>query len=84
MLMREADSFRDELTRFLIASHTYLAAERATIEAWQGWKLVPVKPTPEMVEAGWRAAGSTTKALDCYRAMLAAAPDFKEPRPRDA
>ena len=38
-----------------------------------GKVLVPREPTPKMVVAGWQCAGSVSKALDCYRAMLAAA-----------
>ena len=45
------------------------------------WKLVPVEPTPEMLDAGHRAAWQSVPSLfdrddvaNVYRAMLAAAP----------
>ena len=41
----------------------------------EGWKLVPVEPTPEMVLAGAKEVDwYDHNASDCYRAMLAAAP----------
>jgi len=43
--------------------------------AGEGWKLVPVKPTQEMIDAGDKWAG----VKDCYLAMLAAAPVPKAP-----
>lgn len=53
----------------------------------EGWKTVPVEPTPEMVEAGRRAikeapdlggivSENTPEAYDAYVAMLAAAPTY--------
>ena len=36
----------------------------------EGWKIVPVEPTGEMVDAGIRSLGTADK----FRAMLAAAP----------
>ena len=36
----------------------------------EGWKIVPVEPTEEMVDAGIRSLGTADK----FRAMLAAAP----------
>jgi len=40
-----------------------------------GWKLVPVAPTPEMLEAGAKQVDwYAHNALECYHAMLAAAP----------
>ncbi|GAA0531237.1 hypothetical protein [Pigmentiphaga daeguensis] len=39
------------------------------------WKLVPVEPTPEMLEAGAKQVDwYAHNALECYHAMLAAAP----------
>lgn len=38
-----------------------------------GWKLVPVEPTPEMIAAIW--AHKSDSLQDCYRALLAAAPE---------
>ena len=59
----------------------------------EGWKLVPVEPTPEMLAAFWRQKNVGTQTIgpidtstmDCsdyaaYRAMLAAAPSPPEPR----
>lgn len=44
----------------------------------EGWKLVPVEPTREMIEAGndgFRSPESRRHTVSsCYRAMLAAAP----------
>lgn len=49
----------------------------AAVEA-EGWQLVPVEPTAEMVEAGFLSLGKGEDASvlerDVYRAMLAAAP----------
>lgn len=51
---------------------------------WQppkGWKLVPVDPTPEMVDAGCRSANSWNSSLvKNYAAMLAAAPAPAKPK----
>lgn len=41
--------------------------------AGPGWQMVPVKPTPEMLRAGDQKTW-VLPALDCWRAMLAAAP----------
>ena len=41
----------------------------------EGWRLVPVEPTEEMLGAGYDAYGQghfTPAIIDCYRAMLAA------------
>lgn len=46
----------------------------------EGWKLVPTKPTQEMLEAGqteWLDSGGADPSFDVYRAMLAAAPEVK-------
>lgn len=40
----------------------------------EGWVMVPVEPTPDMVKAGWRGADATR----CYHAMLSAAPKPKD------
>lgn len=55
-------------------------AQQAVVKPVRGWKLVPVEPTPEMLQAG-RDAECTATAEDCaedyravYGAMLAAAP----------
>lgn len=41
----------------------------------EGWKLVPIEPTEEMVEAAIDRADGVRNG---YRAMLAAAPEYKE------
>lgn len=38
------------------------------------WKLVPVKPTREMLEARWKLCGDTYSPQERWEAMLAAAP----------
>ena len=41
----------------------------------EGWKLVPVEPTPEMMKAGCAVPlNKAARHNSCYRAMLAAAP----------
>ena len=44
--------------------------EESPASAPEGWKIVPVEPTGEMVDAGIRSLGTADK----FRAMLAAAP----------
>lgn len=55
-----------------------LATERAP-QVPEGWKLVPVKPTKEMLGAGWKHNDFNPMTDDIvaatYRAMLAAAPE---------
>lgn len=43
-----------------------------------GWVAVPFEPTPEMNKAGWAAMNEHDAIDPTYRAMLAAAPDFRE------
>ncbi|QGU13991.1 hypothetical protein GNG27_04710 [Leclercia sp. 119287] len=43
-----------------------------------GWVAVPVEPTEEMNKAGWAAMNEHDAINPTYRAMLAAAPDFRE------
>lgn len=60
----------DEITRLRAA-----LSERAAVP--HGWRLVPVEPTPEMVEAAFDALPLYPlegKIRTHYRAMLAAAP----------
>ena len=52
----------------LEAELTSLRASPASVP--EGWKIVPVEPTGEMVDAGIRSLGTADK----FRAMLAAAP----------
>jgi hypothetical protein len=45
----------------------------------EGWKLVPIEPTTEMINAGMRVgAYGGYSERDCYTTMLAAAPTPKE------
>jgi hypothetical protein len=53
-----------------------LPAHGGSSKVPEGWKLVPRKATPEMVVDGTRCTGSVSKALDCYTAMLIAAPSL--------
>ena len=51
------------------------ATKQQYLEAPEGWQLVPVEPTIEMVQAATHSAvGFGTRAA--YRAMLAAAPNL--------
>lgn len=43
----------------------------------EGWKLVPVEPTDEMIYMMTRATANYAERLDSYAAMLAAAPEVK-------
>jgi hypothetical protein len=46
----------------------------------EGWKLVPVEPTREMLLAGWQEGSLNTQELAAhYRAMLAASPPIAAP-----
>lgn len=62
----------DEICQFHAGNR---AAQGARVP--EGWQLVPVEPTPEMLAAGYDAYGKghfTPAIIDCYRAMLAAVP----------
>ncbi len=45
----------------------------------EGWKLVPIEPTPTMITAALESSHAINahRAEHCYRAMLAAAPEAK-------
>lgn len=45
----------------------------------EGWKLVPVEPTEEMIEAGDRFMEGLSRLGDAYEAMIAAAPAPEPP-----
>lgn len=68
------------LIRAVIAAERALQASRVAVPATDGWKLVPLEPTAEMLQAGQDTPVSESdedapedyKAV--YRAMLAAAP----------
>ena len=54
----------------LLLQHLLHHVEASPASAPEGWKIVPVEPTGEMVDAGIRSLGTADK----FRAMLAAAP----------
>ena len=64
---------RDEIVR-LRKSKPAQEPEQPAIP--QGWKLVPIEPTPEMMDAAHNVAGclSYTEYRSVFRAMLNAAP----------
>lgn len=66
-----------EVRRWLAHRQADKAAPQQA-EAVQGWKLVPVEPTGEMIHQGWDFAGSMQNASATYSAMLAAAPQPKQ------
>ncbi len=54
---------------------TWVAAGTVTVVP-KGWRLMPLEPTPEILEAVWslNASNGGDSTRVCYRAMLAAAP----------
>jgi len=69
------DNHFSDVVRDLPEGKYQLYASPATKDAGlvaDGWKLVPVEPTPEMIAAIW--AYKSGNLQDCYRAMLAASP----------
>lgn len=51
----------------------------APVPVPEGWQLVPKEPTPEILSAGQDAGkGVAWSYATCYRAMLAAAPQYNE------
>ena len=72
----QAEAERDELRNTIAALRQQLAEARKVPE---GWRLVPVEPTDNMLYAGSLAAdgfGSPwTRTANAYKAMLSAAPD---------
>ncbi|HEN3587721.1 TPA: hypothetical protein U5E11_002304, partial [Yersinia enterocolitica] len=55
----------------------YLAPQLNSPEIPEGWKLVPIEPTRQMMSQGHFAMGGTDrgKFMRIYQAMLAAAPE---------
>jgi hypothetical protein len=53
------------------------AAIREALEVREGWRMVPVEPTPEMCRVDFDCDDSIgiDSARICYRAMIEAAPD---------
>ncbi|MEN0630598.1 DUF551 domain-containing protein [Phytobacter ursingii] len=52
------------------------SATAATVP--DGWKLVPVEPTKDMLRAGQSVVGFWLNTVHCYAAMLAAAPQVSD------
>ena len=81
-----AKFFESERVNAIIALRAALAD---TAEPVAGWKLVPVEPTPEMLEAGSRFLSDADSPYEdevnagCYFAMLNAAPQPPAPAVRD-
>lgn len=73
-----ADAAADEIER--------LRTVAPAVQEWrtpEGWKLVPVEPTPDMVSAGMKHRELSRHmyvAADSYRAMLAASPSPPDPK----
>lgn len=73
-----------EIAREALAT---LIEQPAQPQQAQGWKLVPVRPTVEMVHAGsddlrlGGSIGTIVRAEECYRAMLNAAPQPAQRKP---
>lgn len=65
--------------------HAEIQQLKAQLSARQaapdGWRLVPVKPTPEMINAGVAARRSGGTSDEVYMAMLSAAPPPPEREP---
>lgn len=63
-------------------AHAEIASLRTRLAEVEGWKLVPVEPTDEMMQAGYRSYGQSLyrnrghgeEAIELYRAMLRASP----------
>lgn len=52
---------------------------RTKLAERKGWKLVPIKPTQQMLKAQWDIGGSPLSTADMsYRAMVRAAPQPNE------
>lgn len=54
-----------------------LLALRKGREIPEGWKLVPIEPTEEMIAAGDQFMDGLSRLGDAYDAMLAAAPEVE-------
>ena len=56
-----------------------MLAARARMSVPEGWKLVPIEPTPTMVKAGLESSHALNvhRVLVCYDAMIDAAPEAK-------
>ena len=76
---------RDEATKSLVESGAGMQPEQPKVSVPDGWKLVPIEPTPKMIDATWNedinVVESHRRNRRIYAAMLAAAPSSKEPKP---
>lgn len=59
---------------YLYTSAPTMLTEQAPCDIPEGWKLVPIEPTPEMLNA---ARLNHMAANAVYKAMLSAAPEYK-------
>ena len=90
-------TYTEEDSRFESAMYEIIAKHRRTIkeaiaqpvQPADGWMLVPIHPTPEMINAGRSAPMCATAAhniiedyVELYKAMIAASP--KPVQPKDA
>ena len=66
----ERDSDPQEMRNLMNQADENWNHRASPASAPEGWKIVPVEPTGEMVDAGIRSLGTADK----FRAMLAAAP----------
>ena len=66
----ERDSDPQEMRNLMNQADENWNRRASPASAPEGWKIVPVEPTGEMVDAGIRSLGTADK----FRAMLAAAP----------
>ena len=81
--MRSCVPDSGRLTPFNSLNAASNAAPQPAPSAPEGWKLVPVDPTDEMIftirETCWKASGGQLPAYrEVYAAMLAAAPEAPE------
>ncbi|MFZ8540095.1 hypothetical protein ACO1Y9_09105 [Klebsiella quasipneumoniae] len=69
---------KGELARWVIQLQTDLDSERRKAGNSpvipDGWKLVPIDPTKDMLRAGQSVVGFWLNTVHCYSKMLAAAP----------
>ncbi|WP_121323363.1 hypothetical protein [Paraburkholderia sp. RAU2J] len=77
----EATLDAHDLGLLLTGIRSLLSANKPA--APEGWRLVPVQPTPEMVRAAidWASNASVVTFAEIYCAMLAASPDAPAAQP---
>ena len=82
-LLREARPYIDHRGGAGVKGYTKLTKDiDATLDGKlpapvvpEGWKMVPVDPTPEMLDAGYFTNHGANRGI--YRAMLSASPEYK-------